>query len=1037
MSHLLIAAAAFLCASPIFLASPVLAAAESSSSPVDSIDSEYLVQTWQTEQGLPDNFVNAITQTPDGYLWIATFNGLARFNGVEFVVFDAANTPELPTSRIVNLQCDRKGRLWIISEYGDLTQWANGRFKSFGEREGLPKHGNGIILEDHQGGIWVAASYDSTNCFQLVNGKFTPSHTTNTLYQRFGRAPDSQGYSWGVYSNRLFSVHPQAEITIPEFTPFDGWRITGASDGGIWIIASRIQKFHPPSLRFGATSPPSNSEPSGHFEDFGPIPVDTDQFTSYLVDKIGNLWVGTGVGELWRISTNHSFRRFKFPTSTTLELGRSLFEDAEGNIWIGNGGDGLIRIRPRVLKTFDSRDGLASDVVRSVAQDGAGNTWLATVNRVDWFPHVNSTRAEPRGVRMLLPWDIFGSRDGAIWVGTLGEGLVRVAGENQTWFKQPGHPTGGPEMNVIFEDHKGVIHLGTPKGLFDVERGCLIQRPGPEGLGTMDIRSMAESAGGDLYLGLNGEGLLRKTNEGWQRFTTREGLAEDHVWALYVDADGVLWIGTHGRGLSRLKDGHFFNFSKVPDERGLELDLPPIINSIIEDDSGHLWLGSNQGLFRVARQQLNNLADGRAVSAGVIHYNRANGMGSSQCTGDRQPTACKARDGKLWFATMKGVTVVDPRALPINSRPPPVAVEAALIDDVVRPMVASAAALKKGPLASASVTVPAGVHRLEIRYAGLSFTAPDRVRFRYRLEGFEKDWVNAGIRRAAYYTKVPPGSYRFQVLACNNDNVWNETGAAIAVVVEPLFWQTAWFRIALALCVAGFAIGLYELRVLRLKRRRAMQEGFSRRLIESQENERKRMAAELHDSLGQSLLVVKNYAAMALKEPQLPQKTQKQLKEISDGASASIEEVRSIARALRPYQLDRFGLTRTLEDAAELAAQTGGLRIGVNVENIDGMFSPDAEISIYRIVQEWLNNVVKHSRASNARMTVRRDGSMLHMILEDDGAGFDYDAVMKRAATGFGLANLHERIRLLGGSLKLETAPGKGTRLSIDLPCKK
>jgi signal transduction histidine kinase len=552
----------------------------------------------------------------------------------------------------------------------------------------------------------------------------------------------------------------------------------------------------------------------------------------------------------------------------------------------------------------------------------------------------------------------------------------------------------------------------------------------------MDIRSMAESPTGDLYLGLNGEGLLRKTKEGWQHFTTREGLVENHVWALYVDTDGAVWIGTHGRGLSRLKDGRFFNFSKTPDEPGLELELPPVINSIMEDDTGHLWLASNQGLFRVERRQLNDLAEGRAVSANVTHYNRANGMGSGQCTGDRQPTSWKARDGKLWFATMKGVTVVDPQSLPFNSRPPPVVVEAVLIDDVVRPMIASASTLDKGSLARMDVTVPPGVHRLEIRYAGLSFTAPDRVRFRYRLQEFDKDWVNAGTRRAAYYTKVPPGSYHFQVLACNNDNVWNETGASVGVVVEPHFWQTAWFRFIAIFCVAGFAVALYELRVLSLKRQRAMQEGFSRRLIESQENERKRMAAELHDGLGQSLLVVKNYAAMALKEQQLPEKTQKHLKEISDNASASIEEVRSIARALRPYQLDRFGLTKTLEDAAELAAQAAHLKIATTVQNIDGLFSPDAEISIYRIVQEWLNNVVKHSRASAGRLVVRQDGAILRMILEDDGAGFDHDAVIKRAAAGFGLANLHDRIRLLGGSLKVETAPGKGTRLSVELPCK-
>ena len=1032
VSRLLALAAACSLVSPLALAAEASTSSSPapSSSAIEYIQSEYLVESWQTEQGLPDNYVNAIAQTPDGYLWVATFNGLARFNGVEFVVFNAANTPALLTSRITNLYCDRKGRLWIISEYGDLSQWTEGRFRFFGERQGLPRQAAGLVWEDHEGGIWVSTSYGATNCFHFVDEAFVPAHSTNTLLNRFGRARDAHGYGWGIRSNSLFSIHPPHDLqtNIPGFTADEAWRLTAARDGGMWLIASRIRKFHPPSVGFGA----------GYFEDFGPIPVRTDLFEEYLEDRSGNLWIGTGVGELWRIGTNHVVRRFRFRDSTTVELGRSVFEDAEGNLWIGNGGDGLVRLKPRALKTFDSGDGLASDVVRSVTEDGNGNIWLATVNRVDWFPPGNSSRAEARGLEMNLPWSIYCARDHSIWIGALGQGLLRISGQNQTWVTQPNRQNGTPEPNVIFERRDGAIQLGTPEGLYGIENGCLIQRQGPPGVLAIDIRSMAESPSGDLYMGLNGEGLLRKTQKDWAHFTSRDGLAENHVWALYADAEGAVWIGTHGGGLSRLKDGRFFNFSAGwPAGRELEFELPPIINSILEDDTGHLWLAANQGLFRVERRQLTDVAEGRTNSANVTHYDRASGMGSSQCTGDRQPAACKARDGKLWFATMKGVTVVDPRALPFNNRPPPVAVEAVLIDDALLPPVASTSTKDKGNPVQTSVTVPAGVHRLEIRYAGLSFTAPERVRFRYRLEGFDKDWVKAGTRRAAYYTKLPPSTYRFQVLACNNDNVWSESGASIGVVVMPRLWQTTWFRMLAILCAAGFGLGLYELRVLRLKRLQMLQERFSRSLIQSQENERQRMAAELHDGLGQSLLVVKNYATMALKEPKLADKTQRQLQEISDSASASIEEVRSIARALRPYQLDRFGLTKTLEDAAELVAETGDLEITTKVENIDRLLSSEAEISVYRIVQEWLNNVVKHSRASVARLVVSKDSGGVRMILEDDGAGFDYDAVMKRSAAGFGLANLGERARLLSGSLEIETAPGKGTRLIVHIPCKK
>ena len=995
---------------------PTLASGETTphASPIEPLQSEYMVDSWQTEQGLPDNYINAITQTPEGYLWIATFNGLARFNGVEFVVFDAANTPELPSSRIEQLHLDRQGRLWILSEYGHLSQWAEGRFKYFGREE---LH---VWCEDSAGQIWASHSWDSTNYFHFADGVFKPASSTESLVERVGRVLDIQHCGWSVRSNRLFSVQPgnPVEVVIPDYH-LQGWRLAPSSDGGLWMIANRIQKFR-----------------RGNWEDFGVIPKETDQFNDYMEDRHGQLWVGTGEGELWRISTNHVFRRFNLQNSTTMELGRAIFEDAEGNIWLGNGGEGLARLKPRTFKTYDSRDGLASDVVRSVTQDRAGNIWLATVNNVDCFHTSSSGRAEGHKTGIQLPWSVYGARNGAVWIGSYAEGLFRVLGDTGTWFREPGRQNSlGPVMNVLFEDRQGQMYLGTPDGLYGVEKDCLLKHKPPAGLNSLDVRAIAENRSGELYLGANSEGLLRKTANGWKQFTTRDGLPDNHVWALYVDPEDTLWVGTFGGGLTRFKDERFFNFSERVGGSAQGPELPGIINAILEDDSGRLWLGSNQGLFRAARNELNALAEGRKASIDFTRYDRADGMGCSQCTGDMQPAAWKARDGRLWFATMKGVTVVDPHLLPFNAQPPSVLVEAVLVDDKARPVPWNAPAAKS-IAEQDTLRIAAGAHRLEFHYAGLSFTAPEKVRFRFRLENFDKDWVNAGTRRVAYYTKVPPGAYHFQVLACNNDNVWNENGASLALLIVPHFWQTSWFQALAAACTAALAFGLLKLRLRQLEHRRVLQETFARRLIESQENERKRMASELHDSLGQSLLLVKNYAVMAQRETATPEKMREQLREISTTASASIDEVRSIARALRPYQLDRFGLTKTLEDATDMLAKSASLEIKTEIENVDRLFSPEAQISIYRVVQEWLNNVMKHSKASSARLVVRKENGLVRMRMEDDGVGFDYSAVINRSGgeTGFGLANLRERVRLLGGSLKIESAPGKGTRLSVDVP---
>ena len=343
-------------------------------------------------------------------------------------------------------------------------------------------------------------------------------------------------------------------------------------------------------------------------------------------------------------------------------------------------------------------------------------------------------------------------------------------------------------------------------------------------------------------------------------------------------------------------------------------------------------------------------------------------------------------------------------------------------------------ALKAGE--RTELTIPAGSHSLDFRYAGLSFIAPSKVRYRYRLKGFDPDWVNAGNRRNAYYTKVPPGRYRFEVIAANNDGVWNETGAFMDLRVLPLYWQTYWFQTAVILSLVAAGAWLYHLRVRRLALARVLQESFSRRLIESQENERKRMAAELHDSLGQNLLVLNNHASMALKELLNPSKTEERLRKILNGASSCIEEVRAVARSLRPYQLDRFGLSKTLEDIGELLSTAASLEVSTEVANIDGVLSSDGEIGVYRIAQEWLSNVVKHARATQARLKATADNGSVRLMLEDNGVGFDYSAVMAREGSqkSFGLLNLRERARLLGGTADIESAVGKGTRLIVNIP---
>lgn len=976
------------------------------SHPLIDLESQYVVDTWQTDQGLADDFINRVAQSPDGYLWVLTFNGLSRFNGIEFVTFDAANTPELPSSRMTEHYLDRDGRLWLRSESGSWCYWWKGQFKRMGPAQGLPDAAEHFRL-DAQGNVNISPSWDGTNFFRLVGDHFVAVADHQSFRQRFGVASDNSGRCWTIESNRMCCLDPAnpCETPVPHFDG-RGWRLLASRDGGMWVIANHILKFR-----------------EGQWLDFGSLPVATDFFTERLEDRDGNLWVGTEIGELWRVTTNGVIQRLRLPGNTSAQLGRGLMEDAEGDIWVGTGGAGLFRLKPKLFRVYGRREGLASEVVRSVTQDREGNVWLAAVDRVDWIKPTDLERVQPRGIDVKLPWEVLGGRDGSVWIGTYTDGLLHQQGSEGTWLKIPNiHPP----INVVFEEERGNIDLGTPRGLYTTSNGCLVKIEGPVGISRMDVRAIAQDAKGSLYIGLENQGLLRKSGSRWDRFAAKDGLPDDHLRALWMDADDSLWIGTETGGLCRFKSGRFFNFHKGS-TAAVDFDLPNTISSIIGDAHDFIWFGSNRGLFRAPRKQLNDFADGHSTSVDVVYYDRSDGMGSSQCIGDHQPACWKASDGKLWFATMKGVAVVDPKSLGQNSRPPPVVIEGIYLNDSARSL----------PLEqSKDVTIPAGIHRLEFRYAALSFSAPKKVRYRYRLKGFDVDWVNAGNRRSAYYTKAPPGPYRFEVIAANSDNVWSETGAFVDVRIQPLFWQTTWFRIAALLSLVGMAASAYQLRVRGLHVQRALQETFSRRLIESQENERKRMAAELHDSLGQNLLVLNNHAALALKEFQNQSKTEERLRKISQGASSCIEEVRAVARSLRPYQLDRFGLSKTLEDIGELLSTTAGLRVSTAVQNVDGLLSSESEIGVYRIAQEWLSNVIKHARATEAKLKVTCDSGWVRLILEDNGVGFDYAAVMTRAGgqRSFGLLNLRERARLLGGSAEIETAPGRGTSLIVSIP---
>jgi signal transduction histidine kinase len=439
-------------------------------------------------------------------------------------------------------------------------------------------------------------------------------------------------------------------------------------------------------------------------------------------------------------------------------------------------------------------------------------------------------------------------------------------------------------------------------------------------------------------------------------------------------------------------------------------------------------MSCNRGIYRVRKQELNDFAEGKISTVTSVAFGKSDGMENVECNGGRWPAGIKARDGRLWFPTMGGVAVIDPASVTTNAQPPPVVIEAARIDNQPVTIELLNSALSNP---AAALQLAPRQNNFEIQYTALSFINAENLKFRYKLEGQDHDWVEAGTRRTAYYSYLPPGDYTFRVIAANRDGVWNTAGQSLRIRVLPAFYRTWWFLTLVGLALGGAVFGVFKYRITQLKRQQAAQQAFAHQLIESQEAERQRIAAELHDSLGQHLLVIRNRAALGERAVQDPVQSRNQFDEITASATQAISEVRAISHNLRPVNLDRLGLTATIEEMVEKVAESSGIQFSADIEALEnGWLTKEQEVNCFRIIQESLNNIVKHAQATKAYVELWRQDGALHLTVRDNGRGYDVGSISQR---GLGLTSISERVRILGGTQTVTTAPGAGTMISITI----
>ncbi|PYS73557.1 MAG: hypothetical protein DMF69_04495 [Acidobacteria bacterium] len=942
--------------------------------------SEFATQVWLTESGLPQNTIQTIIQTQDGYLWIATQEGLARFNGVSFVVFDKENTPQLKSNDIRCLFEDRLGALWIGTSYG-LARLQGGNFTSFTTAEGLPDNNVSALAEDQSGTIWIATV---TGLARYAGNSISAISTVHENIQTL--LLDANGILWLGSANGVTSLRNETVINTKPMQELAGRSVTTAvqdESGRLWFGTSNgLVSFKGDEV---VTYGTKNGLPDDHI--------------NYLLsDREGSVWIGTS-GGLARLSA----AGLSIAEGLSSNLILSIFEDREGSIWIGTEAGGLNLIRDKKFSTFTTKQGLASDLIKAIYQDNAGAIWVGTngggLSLMKDGKVTNFTTSDGLSSNVVL--SLFGDNKGTLWIGTP-DGLNELKdGRFRTLTVADG--LSSDSVRSIYVDRSNSVWVGTSNGLNRIKDGEFTRFSTKQGLANDFIGSILEDSNGNLWIGTRG-GLSKFRDGRFTNFTTKDGLSSDVITALHEDRKGNIWIGTNGGGLNRLREGRFTSYTT---RQGL---LDNVIYRILEDGQQYLWFSSPKGIFKISQTELTDVADGKLQLLNASIYGTSDGMLTRECSGGGYPAGWQGNDGKLWFPTVKGVAMIDPASAHFNRQPPPVLIEQVRIDDQLVPL-------------TGAMQLAPGTTRLDFYFAALSFIAPDKLRFKYKLEGFDPNWIDGSSRRA-FYTNLKPGNYKFRVIAANNDGVWNMEGAVIEFYLRPHFYQTYWFYGFLVLLLGLIVWQVYQLRVRRMRAQ------FAAVLAE-----RTRIAREIHDNLAQEMLGISvQLEVVARTMPPSADTAKAHLDRVRLLVRHGIAEARRYVWDLRSQALDNADLPTALSETARRLTSNAGRPIDTQVQ-VSGTFRPlpeAVEDNLLRIGQEAINNAVSHAQPQKVLINLDFDSSHVRLSVRDDGLGFDQTTVETNGH--FGLIGMRERTERIGGKLGIVSSPGNGTEIIVDVP---
>jgi len=969
-----------------------------------------VLDSWTTENGLPQNSVHAVIQSRDGYIWLATQEGLVRYDGLRFTLFNRRNIQELKQNDIISFVESYDGSLWLGTFGGGITRVKNGNSQTITAQQGLADDIVNFVFESSDHAIWICTMGGVS---RWKDGRLTSYTTKNGLpHPRVNSIDEDHAHvMWIATDGGLVQLQ---NGTLKTYTTRDGLSsnvirvIRVASDGTIWagtsdagLIGMKDGKIRVFNTKNGL----ANNELTALYEDHShflwvgtngcnlqrfqtadsavrftqyPRHLDGVTISGILEDVEGNLWVGTAPGGLFRI------REAFIQSQLEDQYIWSVFEDSKGTKWIGTSDHGLFQSSDNGWNQFSSPQGLSDAEVFSMAEDSAGTLWVGTRNGLDWIKNGKITRFPLQNqLPNLIIRALQISRDGTVWIGTYGGGLVRY--EN------------------------GAVRLFSKK----------------DGLASDFIRYILEDKNGSLWISTYGGGVSRLNNGRFTTYSTKEGLSFNIAGPIYEDRDGVLWIGTIGGGLNRFESGHFTVFDM---QNGMYDDK---IFQILEDQKNNFWFSSNNGIFRVSRDELNAYAQRKVKTFHGTSFGLSDGMRTLECNGGSEQAGWKMRDGTLWFPTVHGVAIVRPEKIRSNQIAPRVILESVRADG-------------RSIATNLQAQFKPATKNLEFQYTGINFSAPQEIAFRYRLEGFDRDWIEAGTRRTAYYTNIAPGNYRFHVIAMNKDGIWNETGASFDFRLDPYFYQTTWFAIVCSVLLALSAWSIYRFRVTQLVGQNlTLEKKVAERTSTLRETareaaileERNRIAQDLHDNLAQGLAAIVLKIDAAKRDlSDAPDHAKKHLDDAANQARDSLEETRRSVRALHPLLLERSDLFRALTKLTQQLASDAAVKVECKLQGTPRTLSKDVELNLLRIAQEGLSNALRHSNASEVSIQLVFGPGEIELHIQDDGSGFQTSKWNAEQDQGLGLAGMHSRAERIGGSLIIRSQKGRGTEILIHVP---